>query len=81
MTFLGIYFPSRPTFRLKTAVMRSRRSAPNPASLYGNMIDETETRCRKSYPDSTSNAAWKAVGGLPQATLAITAETDSSRIP
>jgi hypothetical protein len=78
MTFFGIYIPSRPSFRLKVAVMRPCLNAPNPGSLYGNMIDETETHRGKKlfgfYCEPRSD-------GLPQATLAITAETDSSHIP
>jgi hypothetical protein len=42
MTFLGIDIPSRPSFRSKVAVMRAFPERTNPASLYGNMIDETE---------------------------------------
>jgi len=38
------------------------------------MIDETETRSCKSYSDSISKTALDRGGGLPQATLAITAE-------
>ncbi|WP_145712238.1 hypothetical protein [Mesorhizobium tianshanense] len=73
MTFLGIKFPSRPAFRWKVAVMRPRRHAPNPARRYGNIIDETETGCRKSFGFHLEHSI-EEVDGLPQAALAITAE-------
>jgi hypothetical protein len=53
--------------------MRPRRYAPNPARLYREIIDETETGCRKSFAFHRELRIVET-DGLPQATLAITAK-------